>query len=426
MNVRGDFARRLAVQAIVLGAVVATMAFVGVRFANARPGVVGSARTFVTVAGTLSGVSGATMVTFEFERREGMTTTALCAPIVTVTPGTGDAFSVAVPLDDTSTPRVTCPEGMFDGRDVYVRALVGGREVAGWAPVNPVPYAHFASVAGVASQYGAPLCPYGYTSVTATVPIVCRKGNDEVVRVGDGLSAFWIDRYEASIWTNPEGTIGSRGRTNIPWGTETRDFPEGFPDNGQWSNPPRGVSQRLYAVSRSGVIPTRAPTWFQAQEACRLSGKRLPTGEEWLAAAQGTDDPGSHNGDGGRCRTMAATLRETGAGTACVSHWGAVDMVGNLAEWTDEWYAAPSVAATGPARTTSWPPGEFRDDRVWNVDSRAVTAYPSSGYVQGIPAATQRGGDYGSLESAGIFAMLLSFAPSTADQATGFRCVIPR
>ena len=139
--------RTFAVRAAVLGGVV----FGAVRFAVARPGVAGGpAGSFVTVAGTLTGVSGATMATFEF-RRTG-TTMVLCAPQVTITPGAGGAFSVPVPLDQPELSAMArCPDDLFDGRDVQVRVLIGGNEVATWAPINPVPYAHFASSAGRAS-----------------------------------------------------------------------------------------------------------------------------------------------------------------------------------------------------------------------------------------------------------------------------------
>jgi hypothetical protein len=52
-----------------------------------------------------------------------------------------------------------------------------------------------------------PACPRGYEQDTSeTSFVVCARGNDEVVKVGLRQGAFWIDRYEASIWSEPDGT----------------------------------------------------------------------------------------------------------------------------------------------------------------------------------------------------------------------------
>lgn len=149
-------------------------AFGTIRLAVARDGVAGGpARSLVTVAGTLTGVSGATPVTFEF-RRVG-STTVLCTPQVTITPGAGGAFSVPVPLD---LPELSsrCPDDLFDGRDVQVRALAGGNEVAGWALINPVPYAHFASVAGIAGAARGS-GPYGLSLLYDSAGRLCVQCN---------------------------------------------------------------------------------------------------------------------------------------------------------------------------------------------------------------------------------------------------------
>ena len=48
-----------------------------------------------------------------------------------------------------------------------------------------------------------PDCPTGYTrDYTLTDRILCIKGADEMVKVGN----FWIDWYEASIWSNADCT----------------------------------------------------------------------------------------------------------------------------------------------------------------------------------------------------------------------------
>lgn len=395
----------------------ASMMFVaGVYVAHARDGVAGgSPRTYVTVSGVITGLSGTPRATFHFHRRG--VSADLCAPHADVALSGGGAFSVEVPLDDASA---RCPEGLFDGSDVLVDVdLPGAVGVVRDASVNPVPYAMYAR------QYGTPDCPVGYAvSARSGRTISCQRGNDQVVRVGTGPSAFWIDAFEASVWTNPEGTSGSRARADVPWGAFEDDFPEGFPDNGRWSDPPTGVSQPLYAVSRAGVRPTAFITWFQAQEACRLSGKQLPTGEQWLTSAQGTPARSGDPTTTGSCNTGNPTgPRVTGLASRpaprnCISAWGAQDMVGNLQEWNAEWFAGLGVPA--PITEAFWPDMIGRE-KTYNIVSGARSTDPMR--TVGLPSAALRGGEW---NEGGVFYLDLAESPANSGTSTGFRCVIPR
>jgi len=412
---------RFVMKIALLGVVVMAAAFAGNRLANARPGVAGgTARTFVTVAGSITGLTGTQSATFHFGRRGEMMD--LCAPRVDIAIGAGGAFSVEVPLDEAATP---CPETMFNGSDVVVSVdLPGHPGIVRGANVNPVPYAHYASVAG---QYGTPDCPVGYSRETdaATPPgrWYCRDVyGDDIVRVGDGPSAFWIDRYEATIWMTRGGVVTGGRRL---FDNETDFDATRFPRNGQWRSgtATMPVLPPAYALSVTGGInvPARWVTWFQAQEACRASGKRLPTGEEWLAAAQGTMDPGVSSGAGGQCVTMGSAPRNAGGGMLCRSGWGAQDMIGNVMEWTAEWYAAPVGPALASEVADAWGM-DFGSDSTRNVISVAF----GSGAVRRVPTAALRGGHFGSGASAGIFGLNLGDAPSNAFALYGFRCVIPR
>jgi hypothetical protein len=107
-------------------------------------------------------------------------------------------------------------------------------------------------------------------------------------------------------------------------------------DNGQ------NCANDIYAVSLPGVPPSAFLTWFQAQAACKNSGKRLPTNAEWQAAANGTPDPGTDNGSTD-CDTTSTTYYlpedpvNTGSRSNCVSARGAYDMVGNVVEFVAAW-----------------------------------------------------------------------------------------
>lgn len=254
-------------------------------------------------------------------------------------------------------------------------------------------------------------CPEDYQRDMAAAGIIlCVSANDEIVKVGKGRSAFWIDRYEASVWSQPDGS-------GQQLGAASDDLPQAFPKNGQYTAP-------LYAVSKKATTPSRYVTWFQAQAACRLSGKRLSTRDEWLEAVRGTADPGANGGTGGVCVTQGTGPRTTGSGTACKSRWGAEDMIGNVMEWTDEWYAGLGQPT---APNQPWPQAtvDYGNDGTWNITS---SAFPGAGVppVAGIPSAAARGGDWGDVVRAGAFALFLNSAPSSSGPNIGFRCVVPR
>lgn len=414
-----------------MGGIVLTLAvFAGVRLATADPGGPASpdALTFAGVLRTPSGAPfvGMTALTFVFRKvGDGGVPIEVCRTTTDSFPvSDGGAFSVRVPMDP-----MRCPRSLFDGASVVYDVLQGTESLTpdGGVAVTPVPYARFADQAGVNSD-----CPAGYSRVEAAgVPWLCVRGNDQVVRVGRGASAFWIDRYEASVWSmiDAQGTPYFRGETDFPAAN--------FPRNGQWPT----LEPPAYAASAAGPPPARWVTWFQASEACRASGKRLPSAGEWLAAARGAPDPGASNGSGGRCNTQSGEPRNTGMGTACVSASGAQDMIGNVWEWTADWSAnagqITSAAQTIAGRPvtgirvnntlTPWPSG-YSDDGTVNVTSTVFSANdaPANENVIGLPAAIIRGGGPGNGTSSGVFAFSVDFAPTHWNSGIGFRCVIPR
>ncbi|MFO0761077.1 MAG: SUMF1/EgtB/PvdO family nonheme iron enzyme [Byssovorax sp.] len=309
-----------------------------------------------------------------------------------------------------------CKGDPFDGRDLTVEIWEGSTK-AGACPVNPVPYAKYADKVGSAD------CPVGYERNTQDpnlVPgeILCVKGGDEIVKVGAGASAFWIDRYEASVWSMPDGS----GTRFFKDSDNDGNILGLLPKNGQWA----GTAPPAFAVSKKGVIPSRHMTWFQASTLCRASGKRLPQRDEWLEAARGTIDPpddGTANENGTKCNIYGGGPRSTGSGLQCTSAWGAQDMIGNLWEWTEEWYAGLGDTTAAYAAKSPWGDPLYNGDSTWNVAGSACIggACPTN-----LPAAGLRGGSWIYATQAGIFTLSLGDAPAYWASNVGLRCVLPR
>jgi hypothetical protein len=158
-------------------------------------------------------------------------------------------------------------------------------------------------------------------------------------------SAFCIDRFEASL-------VEIRGD-----GTEAGWSP--------YFNP---GTRRVRAVSLRGAVPQGYVSGTQAAAACAEAGARLCTDAEWLRACQGSTGltyPYGATRVMGTCNDhrdvhpaveyfgtsepwiwseldhpcisqLPMSLARTGALPGCVAESGALDMMGNLHEWTDD------------------------------------------------------------------------------------------
>jgi len=135
---------------------------------------------------------------------------------------------------------------------------------------------------------------------------------DDMVAVG----SVCVDKYEASLWDAATGGAQISPLGSAPY----------YPCAADGSDCGDGAANAIYARSVETVTPAARPTWYQANQACANVGKRLPSTAEWQMAASGTDETQCPN----------TSLAETGASPTCISTTGALDMVGNLWEWTAE------------------------------------------------------------------------------------------
>ncbi len=224
-----------------------------------------------------------------------------------------------------------------------------------------------------------------------------------------------MDTYEASVWRIPDplgtnkGLVRKvkRGKATVAKLTAagaTR-LGEVIDDYAPCDDHGSGCTD-VFAMSLLGETPSAFITWFQAQQACKNSGKRLPLNAEWQAAVAGTPDPRPDNGTTD-CNTASTfAVAPTGSRSSCVSVDGAFDMVGNLLEWVADW--VPRSTGCG--------------------------AWSGSGDVQclagaatmGEPGALLRGGSFliGMLDGmlAGPLTVNSTVGPSSSFNDAGFRC----
>lgn len=231
------------------------------------------------------------------------------------------------------------------------------------------------------------------------------KCTRDAVRVGP----LCVDRYEASVWHIPESQttllkkvragkatvadLTAGGATQVsPAPSCDPTFPATFPPTGAWL-------EAHYALSLPNVAPTACVTWFQAEEACAIAGKRLLTNQEWQRAAAGTNAAACNvNGP-------ASNIWSTGSG-GCVSVWGVLDMVGNVGEWVGDWTETASSCGEWPAA--------FGSD---------IACLGGDAVQTRLPAAFVRGGHAGMGSEAGVFAIdAARFPLSAPSPVVGFRC----
>src|SRR5437870_2175782 len=245
--------------------------------------------------------------------------------------------------------------------------------------------------------------------VAAAQRVCARRCAPDAVQVGP----VCVDKYEASVWSVPTGNDQllaniRRGRATVSHlaaggavqmgaipmtGCTGTDYGPTFPPNGNWTAP-------LFAASVAGVPPSTCVTWFQAEQACRLAGKRLLTNQEWQAAAAGTPDSGSADDGSTTCVTNSAGPANTGSRSNCKSNWGAFDMVGNVWEWVADW-VPHSTSCPG------W--GGFSDD-VMCLAGADTTAGPGALF---------RGGYWPDGADAGVFAVVGVSIPSGSPTVPG-------
>jgi formylglycine-generating enzyme required for sulfatase activity len=171
--------------------------------------------------------------------------------------------------------------------------------------------------------------------------------NDEVPSRNITLNAFWVDKLEVTNEMYARCMeAGVCGKFHVVQSEKRQDY---------FTNP----DYKDYPVVNV--------TWLDTKTYCEWNGRRLPSEAEWERAARGDDMRTFPWGDELPSETFtnfADLIRDTsrvGSYAAGASPYGALDMAGNVWEWTSDFYDADFYLTSGdlfPSGPTETP-GKF-------------------------------------------------------------------
>jgi formylglycine-generating enzyme required for sulfatase activity/tRNA A-37 threonylcarbamoyl transferase component Bud32 len=166
------------------------------------------------------------------------------------------------------------------------------------------------------------------------------------------MDAFWIDQTEV---------------TNAMYAACVKA------GNCQKPHESKSNSRALYyGNSQFDNYPVIDVDWYQASSYCQWAGAHLPTEAQWEKAARGTDKRTYPWGDDSPSCSLAnywggkgniscvGDTSKVGSYPSGASPYGALDMAGNVWEWTADWYDSgyyPNSPSSNPTGSSS---GQYR------------------------------------------------------------------
>lgn len=167
-------------------------------------------------------------------------------------------------------------------------------------------------------------------------------GTNHSDRTGDNVPRTYDDARPEHAVSLPAFYIDKTEVTNAAYAQFCKATH--YPVPPDWKNGTFPAGQENFPVTRV--------SWYEAEAYAHWVGKRLPTEAEWEKAARGTDGrayPWGNEWDEKKLVWNRSGPDKVGSRSSGASPYGALDIAGNVFEWTSDWYAAyPKAPVTFP------------------------------------------------------------------------------
>ena len=225
--------------------------------------------------------------------------------------------------------------------------------------------------------------PAGYSLIGAEWGDLLAQTNAKPIHMVH-LDSFYMDKYEVTNADYAECVAAGECEAPTKEDSKTR--------------------KNYYSDPTFANFPVVNVTWQDAADYCEYVGKRLPTEAEWEKAARGTDSR-KYSWGNASPKAKYVNISEVPGDTETVnshydgaSMYGISDMMGNVSEWTADWYDENAYTNSEEIENPQGPAsGTQRVVRGDNYDSSAAMLH-----------VTNRSG----------------MDPNESSDTVGFRCVL--